>query len=82
MERLDMSDTGQEIKPRKYSDAEGNTYAVERSLKTGKWIVVRVNAGGHRKLAKQFPATGTRHASQRLLDQQAFLNGWKEAVAL
>ena len=75
-----MNDTKQEIEPRKYSDAEGNTYAVERSVKTGKWIVVRINSGGNRKLAKQFPPTGAQHASQRLLDQQAVLNGWKEVV--
>ena len=73
-----MNDTKQEIKPRKYCDAEGNTYAVERSVKTGKWIVVRINSGGNRKLAKQFPPTGAQHASQRLLDQHANLNGWKE----
>lgn len=77
-----MSDTKQEIKPRKYSDAEGNTYAVERSVKTGKWIVVRINSGGNRKLAKQFPPTGARHASQRLLDQDAQKCGWQEVVPL
>lgn len=73
-----MNDTKQEIKPRKYSDAEGNTYAVERSVKTGKWIVARINSGGNRKLAKQFTPTGAQHAGQMLLDQQAVLNGWKE----
>ena len=27
----------------RYRDAEGNTYAVERSVKTGRWIVARLN---------------------------------------
>ena len=77
-----MSDTKHDIKPRKYSDAEGNTYAVERSVKTGKWIVVRINSGGNRKLAKRFPPTGARHASQRLLDQEAQKCGWQEVATL
>ena len=76
-----MNDTKQEIKPRKYSDAEGNTDAVERSVKSGKWIVVRINSGGNRKLAKQFTPTGAQHASQRLLDEEARKCRWWEVAS-
>ena len=67
--------------PRRYADDEGNTYAVERSVKTGRWIVARVNPGGNRKMAKRFPAVKSQNAAQRMLDAGAAEQGWKEIGA-
>ena len=63
---------------RRYADADGSVYAVERSAKTGRWIVARINPGGNRKMAKQFPAVKSQNAAQRLLDSGAVKMGWKE----
>lgn len=63
---------------RRYADADGSVYAVERSVKTGRWIVARINPGGNRKMAKQFPAVKSQNTAQRLLDDGAVKMGWKE----
>jgi hypothetical protein len=64
---------------RRYIDAEGNVYAVEKSSKTGRFIVTRTNSGGNRKLAKLFAETcGRPEHVQKTLDTEAHKLGWKE----
>lgn len=63
-----------------YRDTEGNTYAVEKSSKTGRFIVARINPGGHRKIAKQFAdVSGNEAFVQRALNERATREGWREA---
>ncbi len=64
-------------KMRKYEDSDGNVYGAERSFKTGTWVVIRTNPGGNRKGAKNF-AVGKPAVVQKLLDDVAMKNDWKE----
>ena len=63
---------------RKYRDASGNTYRVEKAS-NGNWVAVRVNQGGNRKLARNVgePCNGA-VPMQRSLDAFAAKEGWKE----
>lgn len=66
----------------KYVDKEGILYGVEKAS-NGNWVVIRVNAGGNRKLAKavgdpQHTAAGM----QRRLDAFAAEAGWRKAVVI
>lgn len=61
----------------KYRDSEGNTYGVERTLRTGKYIVVRTNAGGHRKGYGRIPAMNHPAPLQRMLNDEAKNLGWQ-----
>ena len=61
----------------KYKDPEGNVYAVEKSVKTGRFIVIRTNPGGNRKLAATFAGVcGNSHYVQARLDDKAKTMGW------
>jgi hypothetical protein len=57
----------------KYRDVDGNVYSVERSARNGRWIVIRTNSGGNRKIARRFPDMGNAGA------MQAALNDWAQA---
>lgn len=73
-----MSDTG--TNPTKWRDPAGNVYSVEKSAKTGRFIVIRTNPGGNRKAAKQFVTVGSAVYVQKGLDAHAKLNGWTEVA--
>ncbi len=62
---------------RMWRDAEGNTYAVERAARTGRFIVVRYNPGGHRKAARRFDVAGNEGYVQKALDTAALKEGWR-----
>lgn len=68
------------IAERKYADADGNVYAVERSARNGRYVVIRTNPGGHRKVCRAFPANAHRAPLQITLNIRAEAYGWKEAV--
>jgi len=68
-----------ETKVRKWRDADGNVYSVERAFRNGRCVVIRTNAGGHRKAVKQFSEGGRAAGVQHLLDAHAIKNGWQEA---
>lgn len=63
-----------------YLDTEGNTYRVEHSGITGKFIVMRTNAGGNRKRFKLIAESRSRENSQRMLDALASQSEWRETV--
>jgi len=67
-----------ETKARKWRDAEGSVYGVERTVRNGRCVVIRTNAGGHRKAVKQFSEGGRAAGVQHLLDAHAIKNGWQE----
>ena len=67
----------QQLEPRKYKDSAGNVYGIERSFKTGLWVVIRTNAGGNRKGVKSFGA-GKPGVIQKALDDAAKVCGWME----
>ena len=69
------------LSQKKYRDAEGNTYGVEKAVKTGRFIVVRINPGGHRKQAKEIEVCGRQEFVQGVLDREAAARGWKEVKA-
>ena len=62
----------------RYGDGLGNTYQVERAT-NGKFIIIRINAGGNRKRAGDLgePANNEERM-QRWLDNAAKERGWKE----
>lgn len=62
----------------RWGDSEGNTYAVEKSLRNGRFVVIRTNTGGHRKGAKQFSVAGNASAVQKVLNAHAKAEGWQE----
>lgn len=66
--------------PRKWRDGEDNTYAVEKTVRNGRFVVVRYNGGGNRKAARQFTIVGNQGTVQRLLNAHAERNGWKEVA--
>ena len=66
------------IEMRKWRDENENVYGVEKSARSNRWVVIRVNAGGNRKAAKQFALAGNPVAVQRLLDSVAEKSGWSE----
>ncbi|OQA09453.1 MAG: hypothetical protein BWY66_00552 [bacterium ADurb.Bin374] len=65
---------------RKWQDEKGNTYGIEKSSRSGRFVVIRVNSGGNRKRAKQVEAVGTAAFVQKALDEAACCNGWKEVA--
>lgn len=69
--------SAQQQKMRRYEDADGNVYGAEKSFKTGNWVIIRTNTGGNRKGAKNF-AAGKQFVVQKLLDDTAVKNGWRE----
>ena len=62
----------------KWRDQMGNVYSVEKSVKTGRFIVIRTNPGGNRKAAKQQFPMGNAAYVQKGLDAHAKLNYWTE----
>lgn len=68
------------IKPTKWRDPAGNVYSVEKSIKTGRFIVIRTNPGGNRKAAKQFETVGSAAHVQKVLDGIARQADWKEVT--
>ena len=73
-----MKDTG--TNPTKWRDPAGNVYSVEKSAKTGRFIVIRTNPGGNRKIAKRFEPSADRGHGQKVLDTVAPRVGWKEVA--
>ena len=68
------------IKLTKWRDPAGNVYSVEKSAKTGRFVVIRTNPGGNRKAAKQFETVGSAAHVQKALDNIARQVGWKEVT--
>ena len=68
------------IKSTKWRDLLGNIYSVEKSAKTGRFVVIRTNPGGNRKAAKQFETVGSAAHVQKALDNIARQVGWKEVT--
>lgn len=62
----------------KWRDSEGNTYAVDKAVRNGRFVVIRTNMGGHRKGAKQFSVAGNACAVQKVLNAHAKAEGWQE----
>lgn len=60
-----------------YADDDGNTYRVEQASNK-KFVTVRINAGGNRKLLKLIAPSSTRDNAQRMLDTLAEQSKWKE----
>lgn len=69
------------IKSTKWRDQMSNVYSVEKSVKTGRFIVIRTNPGGNRKAAKQFETVGSASHVQKALDEYAKMCGWAEVSA-
>jgi arginine repressor len=46
-------------KPNKWRDENGNVYTVEKTTRNGRFVVIRTNPGGNRKMARQIPAVGS-----------------------
>jgi hypothetical protein len=67
--------------PRKWQDENGNVYTVEHSAKTNRFVVIRTNPGGNRKMARQIPAVGNAAHVQKTLDEYAASSGWAEVSA-
>ena len=61
----------------KYRDSQGNVYGIEKTVRTGHWMVIRTNDGGHRKAVKEFGATTNHIALQVTLDSSALARQWK-----
>jgi hypothetical protein len=68
-------------KMNKWQDENGNVYTVERSVKNKRFIVIRTNPGGNRKMARQIPAVGSAAHVQKKLDEYAAASGWVEVSA-
>ena len=69
------------LKLRKYRDEHNNVYGIEKAIRNGRWVVVRTNEGGNCHGDKHFCASGNPAIIQKLLDNAAVENGWKEVVA-
>ena len=61
----------------KYRDSQGNVYGIEKTVRTGHWMIIRTNEGGHRKAVKEFDATTNHTALQVTLDGSALARQWK-----
>ena len=66
---------------RLWRDKEQNVYGVEKSARTGLWIVIRTNEGGNRKGFKQIPPENRQDRAQLALDCHAAKAGWTEIPA-
>lgn len=64
----------------KYRDEKDNVYGVEQSARNKKWIVIRTNEGGNRKIAPQPFPTGSDAFVQKALNEHAKQNGWTEVA--
>lgn len=64
---------------RMWSDELGNVYSVEKAVRNGRYVVIRTNAGGNRKAAKNLPF-GNMAYVQKELDAHAKANGWSEVT--
>lgn len=67
------------ITTKAYSDDDGNTYRVEQASNK-KFVTVRINAGGNRKLLKLIAPASTRDNAQRMLGALAEQSKWKEVT--
>ncbi len=65
---------------RSWRDEHGNVYSVEKTSKTGLWMVIRTNPGGHRKALKGLKGCGRRSEVQTTLDLHAEINGYAEVA--
>lgn len=63
-------------KPNKWRDENGNVYAVEKTTRNGRFVVIRTNPGGNRKAARVVPAVGSAAHVQKKLDEYAAASGW------
>ena len=62
---------------KKYRDDQGNVYRVDLSVKTGRFMVLRVNSGGHPKKSPLFPDSyPSSKRAQAALDLKAAEKGW------
>jgi len=60
-----------------YSDADGNTYRVERAS-NGMSVCVRINSGMNRKMFRQIDPQRSELPVQHSLDVVAAEKGWRE----
>jgi len=60
-----------------FKDGEGNTYRVERAS-NGKFVVMRYNEGGNRKLFKQIPPSKSKAHITEDLRFFGAEKGWTE----
>lgn len=67
------------VQMKTYSDSDGNVYRVEQATNK-KFVSVRINAGGNRKLLKLIAPSPTRDNAQRMLDALAEQSKWKEVT--
>ena len=67
------------VTAKKWRDQLGNVYEVEKAARTGRFIVVRRNTGGNRKIAKQVcNVSGTVSFVQTVLNDYAAACKWTE----
>lgn len=65
------------IKSCRYLDKSGNTYHVEQAHNK-KWVVMRYNMRGHRKLYKNIPPSSRKTDALMMLHKESEHNGWDE----
>ncbi len=61
----------------KWCDDEGNVYFAERAS-NGRWVCIRLNAGGNRKCVKQVGAFTNPFRCKSAIADYAKHKGWKE----
>lgn len=61
----------------KYKDKQGNVYAAERSSRNGRFIVVRINEGGNRKIYKPIYPRWSDASIRVALDCEAINKDWE-----
>ena len=67
------------VTAKKWRDQLGNVYEVEKAARTGRFIAVRRNTGGNRKIAKRVcEVSGTFSFVQTVLDDYAKASKWVE----
>lgn len=68
------------LKMRKYQDAKGNVYGIEKAVRNGRYVIIRTNNGGNRKAAKEFTECGSAPFMQKLLDDATKNSNWTEVT--
>lgn len=69
------------VELKRWRDSDGNVYGVEKTVRNGRFAVIRTNPGGNRKAAKQFHViAGNAGFMQETLDNYAVANGWTEVT--
>jgi len=68
------------VKATRWRDPEGNVYGIEKAVRNGRYVIIRVNAGGNRKAARQFSIAGSAPFMQKQLNDAAKANNWTEVT--